>query len=74
MNLESMNSVVCRVFFGVAFLLLTAGVVEKAANVAGYTLIGGELAPSRVLQWAGLLLVFVIAVLLRQIRERLPGR
>lgn len=74
MSLDSFNSLASRLLFGLAFVLLAAALAEKLANVVGYTLLGGEVAPSQLLGWAGTLLAFVIAVLLRQIRERLPAR
>jgi hypothetical protein len=50
-------------------------VVERLASEAGYTTFLGQVArPGRMLEYAAVLLIFVIALLLREIRQRLkPG-
>ncbi len=72
MELDRLNSVVLRVFFLGAFLLLGVAVVEKLLNLFGTGLpfLGGVY-PQRLLSWATVLLAFVVALLLRQIREAL---
>ena len=71
MNINTLNSVVSRVFFFIAFLLLVIPVIEKIANIAGYTLLRGSSDPGRLLEFGAILVIFVIALLLRQIREEL---
>ncbi len=72
MNLQRVTSLMLRVFFVAAFVLLVLAVAEKIANIQGYTLVSsGGYAPSRLLEFAVVSLVFVIAVLLREIREEL---
>jgi hypothetical protein len=72
MRLNQWSSIVCRTFFIGAFVLLALAVGERVSNVVGYTLLGGSGYPaSRLLEFAVILLVFVIALLLRQIREEL---
>ena len=71
MNFDKVSSAVCRLFFIVSFLLLAVGIVERLANGFGYTLLGGSYTPGRLLELAGILLIFVVAILLRQIREAL---
>lgn len=72
MDLDRLNSVACRVGFFGAFALLAVAVLERGLNVVGYTLLGsGSYAPGRLAEFAGILLIFVIALLLRQMRELL---
>jgi hypothetical protein len=72
MKFDHYVSNACRVFFLAAFVLLGLAVAERAVNVAGYTLLGATgYAASRLLEFAVILLVFVIALLLRQIRDEL---
>ncbi len=73
MLLDKLYSLLCRVFFFGAFLLVCAVAVEKAVNFFGYTILRGY-SGGRVLEVAGVLLVFVIAVLLREIREALLAK
>ena len=72
MNTESLSSLVARAFTVAAFLLLALAVLERLSNGRGYTLVGGSLAPHQFLQYAVVLLMFVVAVVLRQVRDRLP--
>jgi TRAP-type mannitol/chloroaromatic compound transport system permease small subunit len=71
MNLNRINSLVCRIFFIIAFLLLVIPVIEKIANLAGYTFLRGSSDPGRLLEFGAILIIFVVALLLRQIREEL---
>ena len=69
MTLDSIFSATSRVFFGVSFLLLAISVIEKGLNLLGFTILGASFAPSRLLEWAVLLLIFVI---LRIVLEEIP--
>jgi hypothetical protein len=72
MDLDKLNSIVCRIFFFVAFLLLAISAIEKIMNMTGHTILpGAYYTPSRLLEIATILLVFVIALLMRQLREAL---
>jgi hypothetical protein len=70
MSLEKIMSMSSRLFFLGAFVLLGLAVIERIANATGYTILqlyrGG-----RLLEFAVVLLVFVIAIQLREIREEL---
>ena len=73
MTIEKMSSAMSRLFFFGALVLLGLAVLEKLSNLAGYTILrsyGG----GRFLQYAGVLMIFVVAVLLRQIREALKAK
>lgn len=75
MNLDKLNSIACRVFFVVALLLLTISVLEKIMNFFDYTILRGTpYVPSRLLEYAIILVVFVLALLMRQVREELRKR
>lgn len=73
MSLEKLVSLVSRLFFLGAFALLALALIERIANASGYTILqlytGG-----RLLEFAVVLLVFVIAVQLREMKEELKSR
>lgn len=75
MDLDRLNSVACRVGFFGAFVLLGFAILERGANLLGYTILGiGSYGPGRLAEFAAILLLFVIALLLRETRELLRGR
>jgi len=70
MSLEKLVSLVSRLFFLGAFVALGLALIERIANASGYTILrvyGG----GRLLEVAVVLLVFVIAIQLREMREEL---
>jgi hypothetical protein len=73
MNIEKLVSFLSRFFFAGAFVLLGLATTERIANAAGYTILrvyrGG-----RLLEIALVLLVFVIAMQLRDMKEILKKR
>lgn len=71
MALEKLSSTVCRVMFAIAFLLLAAALAERLANQTGYTILRGAYGAGRLVEFAGILVLFVMALLLRQIRDSL---
>jgi len=75
MKLAVLLNLLARAFFLVAFGLLALDVAELAVNAFGYTILRGLYTKGRLLELAATLLVFVIAILLRQIRDgfREPG-
>ncbi|MBW2275067.1 MAG: hypothetical protein JRG96_17510 [Deltaproteobacteria bacterium] len=73
MNIDSYSSLVSRLFFAFAFGLLGIAVVERVVFAFGYTILGGVFSGGRLLEIAAVVLVFVIALLLRQIREQLKA-
>jgi hypothetical protein len=66
---EKLISVFCRVFFFVAFVFLGLSIVESVARRMGYTILRYTFEPARLLEYSVILLVFVVAMLLRQIRD-----
>ncbi len=70
--MDKLVSLVSRVFFVLAFLVLVLGIVEKIANLSGYTLTR-TYQPERLLEISVSLAVLVMVLLLRQIRDSLRG-
>jgi hypothetical protein len=69
MNLEKLVSMASRLFFLGAFVLLGLGVLERSANAFGYTIL--HFRGGRFLELAVVLLVFVIAMQVRELRTEL---
>lgn len=69
--MEKALSGAMRVLFSVAFGLLAVAVLEVSANVLGYTITRGVYSSGRLLEFATVFLVFVVTLLLRQIRDQL---
>jgi hypothetical protein len=74
MNLDKWNSVVCRMFFFAAFFLVAVALIDRFLNFFGYTILWWGYSSGRVLEFAGMMLIVVIALLLRQIRDALKKR
>ena len=68
MNLEKLESLVSRVFFFGAFLLFALALVQRVAYEFGYS-IQQTTKAATMMETAVVLLVFVIAIQLRAIRE-----
>jgi hypothetical protein len=74
MNLDQWNSAVSRVFFFAAFILILLALMDRFINFFGYTILPAGYSSGRVLEFAAIMLVVVIALLLRQIREGIRKR
>jgi hypothetical protein len=74
MTLEKLESVVSRLFFFGAFVLLALALIERIANYSGYTFLQMRPRAGTVLETSVVLLVFVIAIQLREIREALKRK
>ena len=75
MSCEKMISAVSRLFFFVAFVLLGLEIIQRIATGAGYSIVLlGRFSAGRLLEIAAVLLVFVIAIQLREIRQELKKR
>jgi len=68
MNIDKLSSLFSRIFFLVAIVLLGLALLEKIVNLAGYTIVRVYDA-SRLLEFAATMMIFVIGIVLRQIRE-----
>jgi preprotein translocase subunit SecY len=73
MSLEKLMSMMSRLFFLGAFVLLGLSVIERIANAAGYTILR-LYQGSRLLEFAAVLLVFVIAIQQREMKQELKSR
>ena len=65
----NLYSIVSRVFFTGAFGLFVLAGIERLANGFGYTILRGKFAPGRLLEFAAVLLIFVITLLVRDVRD-----
>ena len=75
MDYEKLNSTASRIFFLGSFLLLAIASLEKAVNLLGYTFLQAtNYTSARLLQFAEVLVMFLLALLLRQIREEVKKR
>jgi hypothetical protein len=64
-------SLLNRVLFLAAFLLLAIAVLDRLVNYFGYTILMGGYTSGRMLEFAGIMLLFVIALVLREARDEL---
>ncbi len=71
MSLDNLSSFACRFFFLGAFLLLGLGVLEAADRLLGFTILRGLYTSGRLMEISAVLMIFVISLLLRQLREAL---
>ena len=67
-------SFLCRIFFVVALVLLVVAIWDRILLTFGWTLTFLTYQPGRLLELSALLMVFVIALLLRQIRDNLKNK
>jgi hypothetical protein len=71
--MEKLFSLVSRLLFFGAFVLLGVAIFEQASNALGFTLLRGAYSSGRLMELSVVLLVFVITLLLRQIRDARTG-
>jgi TRAP-type C4-dicarboxylate transport system permease small subunit len=71
MNYEKAMSVVMRIFVLGACLLIAWGVLEYAAILFGFSVVNQTHLPGHLIEVGAALIVVVIAILLRQIRDQL---
>jgi len=62
------SSVFSRVLFVVCFLTAALAVWERVLNAFGFTLVGAQFAPSRLLELSAVGVLFVIALQLRELK------
>lgn len=72
MSLEKLISVVSRLFFLGAFVSFALVMIERIAYATGYTILRGQ--GAHLLEITVVLLLFVIAIQLREMREELKRR
>lgn len=71
MDVDKLSSVASRGFTTAAFALFAVACAEWALSWFEISLLRNIYTPGRLLEFAAIALVFVIALLLRQIREEL---
>jgi hypothetical protein len=69
MNMTAFYHLFARLFFFLALGMLSVAIIEILANFLDYTLLRGVYTAGRLIELSAALLVFVIAILLRQIRD-----
>lgn len=73
MDIDKSTSLASRVFFVIAVLALALGILEKIANLAGYT-ITQNYTPERLLDISVAFAMFILVFLVRQIRQEMRAR
>lgn len=58
-----------RLAFFLAFLLLAIAALEYVVNMFGFTILSALYTPGRLIEIASVMVLFVVALLLRQIRD-----
>jgi len=71
MNFNKLSSIISRLVAVGAFVLVGLGAIEYVARLFGYTVLRNAYSTGRLIELAAALLVIVIALLLRQIRDEL---
>ena len=74
MNKDKILEYLARAVFVVAAIAVPLAFLELAAQSLGKSVVMGLYSPGRLLELAAFLLIFVITVLLRQIRDELRNR
>ena len=74
MQLNTIIDYLARAVFLIAAVAIPMAFLELAAQFFGKSVVMGLYSPGRLLTLSALLLVFVITVLLRQIRDELRAR
>ena len=69
--IDKWTSIICRVFFVIAFALLFIAIWDRFLRLFGWTLSFVPYQPARLFELSGILMIFVLALLLRQIREKI---
>jgi len=72
MNLGRLGVLAYRFFFLISLALLAVAGLERFVNFFGYTILRGVgYVAGRMLEFASIMILFVVALLLRDVREEL---
>ena len=74
MNIDIFYKTLARALFFFALAILAVGFVELAANLFGSSVLTGGYTAGRLIEVSAALVIFVVAVLLRQIRDALTSQ
>ena len=69
MNMTMIYRLFGRLFFFLALGILSVAIIEILVNFLDYTILRGAYTAGRLIELSAALMVFVIAILLRQIRD-----
>ena len=69
--IDKLISIFCRLFFAIALLSLLIAIWDRILRLFGWSLTWITYTPRMILELSAMLMIFVIALLLRQIREEL---
>ena len=69
MDNEKLMSMLSRLFFFAALVFIVLAMVEKGLNIVGQSIPVLDVYPRQLLDWTVAPLLFVMAIVLRQIRE-----
>jgi hypothetical protein len=72
--MSKMISLASRLLFLGSVLMALLAVLEKIANMMGYTLLHQAMPPSRLLELTIVALLFVIALQLRELKAGMEGK
>ena len=72
--MDNLLSPISRFVFVVALALASLAILERVSFAFGYTILRGVATGGRLLEVSAILVIFVIAVLLREIRDLLRSR
>ncbi len=74
MNIDIFYRIFARSLFFLALAMLAFGFLEIAANLLGFSVLRGLYTAGRLVELSAALVIFVIAILLRQIRDVLTNQ
>jgi hypothetical protein len=69
--IDKWTSILSRIFFTLAFIIFVIAVLSKIAILFGWNMNWMHFDPGRLFEFSAMMMVFVIVMLLRQIREKL---
>ena len=70
---KQLSSLTCRILFIASFIITGVAIWEKLANIMGFTLMRGYYTSWHLLEIAAVVLLFVIALQLREIKSSLAS-
>ena len=74
MNVDNLYKIFSRFLFFLALAMLAVAFIEMAVSLLGYSVLSGLYSTGRLIELSAALLIFVITVLLRQIRDTLKNQ
>lgn len=72
--IDKLTSILSRIFLAAAFIILLLAIINKILNAFGWLMTWPDYEAGRLFEFSAMLMIFVIVLLLRQIRERLGKR